>query len=872
MTPSIILTRAIASFFKTRAVIKFFAIIFVFFALVQLVKWIPTLQVKRGKLPERIHPVLEASEGLIPTDAGITLAAENGGRKMYVEPETMNIRIEDTATGFVWNALRPGDGTASGEEQSIIKFVFISEDDVISRWDSYTYSLKQGAYTLERIKNGVRMNLQIGNADPTDINAFMPRRIAIERYEEVFIKGLERKTAQGELTDAEAGRYKSVLGLIFAIDEEKGYYYNQLRSSPPGSAVKQMLTMTRLLGYTVEQLNEDEAPYDLPAEDRRPPVGFFIPLDFTLEDGDLVANVSTEHIETQNPYYTLTQIIMLPNFGSVSYEECEAGYMFVPDGSGALIAMNSFDTNYSGYERPLYANTIFRDKAQMPQFPEDLSMPVFGMIYEGSGGFMGIIERGDETAFVGARTASARTGAAGGTVYNSVYTGFDAMQYQQTSIAGADTNGGSYTVGTGMLDMDFTVRYKLFPRPVSYFDMASVYKRYLTSKYGLVPNYDYVPKIYLDVTAIVSVEGRFLGNYYERKVSMTSYSELAAILKDLGGIPKVVSYSGVFNGGSDNKLANRVSLVPQNGTKKELAALQETARQTTTELFMGTNIARVYRKGNGFDRRAHSSQGYDGEPAFFWGYDIPLKTRKYLTSWYTQLNPLYLQNVISRFLAASKPYHDIYVNDLGADYYASYKRNALVPPLAAREIINNGLASLAAEKKLALNNPAMDKILYAAYAVNLSRESSNYGGFYTSVPFRQLTLNGLTGYTTLDANNRGKNRNYYLLQALELGSFPKYSITAKNADPLKYTDHTEFLSTQYTVLRDDIKALYGEYQKVFAKIGRAEIVNHETLSDGVYVTTYGSGVSVTVNYNPVPALDRDGTVIPPLGYSIREAD
>jgi hypothetical protein len=657
--------------------------------------------------------------------------------------------------------------------------------------------------------------------------------------------------------------------MLFAKDEQKGYYYNKLASSPPGSATRQMLTMVRLLDYTVEQLVMDEAPYNLPVEDRPPPVAFLIPLDLVLDNGDLVASVSTENIEVQNNYYTLTRFYMMPNFGSVSAEESKSGYMFVPDGSGALFALNSFDPGYNGYERPLYWNTVFKDKENMPQFPEDLKIPVYGMMYGETGGFMAIIEKGDETAFIGAKAASAITGTLGDP-YNSVYSGFDLTQYKQISIAGASTNGGSYVVGTGMLGMDFVVRYKLFGKALSYFDMAQIYRQFLVDKYGLKINYNVSPRIYMDVTGALNIEGRILGKSYVRTISMTEYSALAEILYDLKDIPLIVSYTGVFNGGIDNKLSNRAVLVPQNGQPEALYRVLKFAEDSGTEFYAGTNIARIYKpKGNGFNARIHASRGYDGEPAVFWDYDPPTKIHKLLGSRYTQLNPLYLLDVLDGFLTGIRRFDKIFVNDLASDYYASYKRRAVVPPLAARNIVDRALGHLNEEKTLALNNPSIDKIPYAAWAVNISRESSNYGGFYASIPFRQLVMNGFVRYTTLDANISGENIDYYLLQALELGSVPKFRITAKNADELKYTEHTEFISTQYEVHKNNIKDLYRRWADAYKKINSAEIINHETLADRVFRTSYHNGVTVTVNYNRY-TVESEQEKIPPLAYIIRE--
>lgn len=858
----------IAYFFRTRAVLKLLAIIAVVVAVVNIINWLPTLQVKASALPERILPPQPDLLGEIPKDAGITLVAENGGKRMYVNPATANISIVDTESGLTWNAFRTEE-TGEPDEMSLFRFEYISEDNIVSSRNSYAYSQKDGNFVINRIRNGIRLDVQIGNADPTDINAFMPRRMPIDRYEKVFLDGLTEKVEDGVLSESDAGRYKSVLGMIFSKNEEGGYYFNMLRDSPPVSAVRQMLAMVRLLGYTVEDLVLDESPYDLPVEERRPPVGFLIPLDMVLDNGDLVVSVTTENIEVQDDYYTLTRFFMLPYFGSVSATEVASGQIFVPDGSGAVFNLNSFDPSFSGYERPLYWNTVFRDRRGMPPFPEDLEMPVYGMTYADTGGFMAIIEEGDETAFIGARSAAAAAGT--GDVYNTVYSGFDAAQFEQIGIAGA---GGSFVVSTGMLEMDFVVRYKLFGKPLSYFDMAGEYRQYLISRYDLVPDYSASPRLYLDVIGALNQEGRVLGVRSLQTLSMTSYTELAGILEDLKDIPKTVSYNGIFNRGINNSLPSRAKLVKENGSVKELDNLIGVAADTDTQLFFGLNVSRVFgfsarTEEGGFNYRMHSSSGFNGEPAYFSPYNPATRDNNMAAYGYNQLNPVFLPNTLEGFLSGAKRFDSIYVNDLANDYQASYKRGSMVSPYEGREIANRAFARMKEEKTLALNNPPINAIPYAQWAVNISRESSNYGGFYTSVPFRQLVMNGLVRYTTLDINTSGEELDYFLLQALELGSVPKFNITAKNTDVLKYNLQRGFFSNWYDTHRDLIKGIYGRWAGEFGKIGSAQIVNHETLGDGVFRTTYANGASVTVNYNRF-AVETAGGLIGPMSYKIVE--
>ena len=199
--------------------------------------------------------------------------------------------------------------------------------------------------------------------------------------------------------------------------------------------------------------------------------------------------------------------------------------------------------------------------------------------------------------------------------------------------------------------------------------------------------------------------------------------------------------------------------------------------------------------------------------------------------------------------------------------YANYKQRNIVDPILSSSIIEENLTKLAEQKSIALENPNMDKIRYAKYAADISRESSNYGTMYSSIPFRQLVLNGLTAYTTLNVNMSPDRSNYFILQAFELGSIPKFTISAENVDVLKNTEYNDYFSIQYAAIKDKIKALYDEYSKGLSEIGSTEIVNHRMLASSVFETTYASGVSVIVNYNKYPVSIADYN-LDALGYII----
>ena len=130
-------------------------------------------------------------------------------------------------------------------------------------------------------------------------------------------------------------------------------------------------------------------------------------------------------------------------------------------------------------------------------------------------------------------------------------------------------------------------------------------------------------------------------------------------------------------------------------------------------------------------------------------------------------------------------------------------------------------------------------------------------------------MNGLVDYTTENVNISSKNAAYFVLQAAELGSYPKYILTSEPVTKLKYTDYHYLYSSQYDLLKNDIKSMYTEIEDIRSQIGTNEIAGHTCLAKNVYKTTYANGVEVIVNYNLHSVELEDGAALDAESYLIR---
>ncbi|MDE7298183.1 MAG: hypothetical protein K2N94_05065, partial [Lachnospiraceae bacterium] len=453
---------------------------------------------------------------------------------------------------------------------------------------------------------------------------------------------------------------------------------------------------------------------------------------------------------------------------------------------------------------------------------------------------------------------------------------FDINQFQRVKINGVySTSSANYLVQTGMQDLDCTVRYRMYGGQVTYFDMAKDYRSYLVDRYGLKTSYsDGAASLYLEFVGALSLQKRFVGIPYHSVYSMTTYDDLKKILDDLDGVRFQLQYDGAFNGGLDGEMNAGASLAGANGSKKKLKSLMDYAQQKGFDLYLAVALSRVSESGNGFMASRHAVRDFGNNEVMLYRYMPALGILSgdlydgVSHNGHYTISPNYLGYVTDKFLKASKDYGKLAITDLAGMYYADYHFNEMITGAQGAEVIRENLGKLA-ERKLALTDPFIDNIGYGSIAVDISKESSDYATFAYTIPFRQLVMNGLVDYTTENVNISSKNPAYFVLQAAELGSYPKYILTSESVTKLKYTDYHYLLSAQYDLLKDDIKAMYTKIADIRSKIGTNEIAGHACLAERVYRTTYANGVEVIVNYNLYSVELEDGTVLGAEDYLIR---
>lgn len=867
-----LLTEKIRKIYARHFARKMVATVLIVCLIIGFLRYIPVLGVKAGALPEADKAELSQPGEEISHDMGEVLVAESDSKQLYINSETMNLKLKDKNTGKVWNSTVNGSNQAS--ELAMLTVSYLGKDNNLSEWDSYTYCTRLGSYVLHKIDNGVQITMDINEGESERFTEYYPQKMPADRFKNFFLDGIKNLVEAGKIDQVLADKYKMTLELLYKKSITEDCYAVSYNGNPPRSAVKQLIKLAELLGYTKEMLIYDSNTMGLSVTFTEP-AQFKIVAEATLDGDDFVFRVPTQQMVSGNSYYTIQNIKVLPNFGAAASKEYEDGYILVPDGAGALFQFNTFHSAVPDYIRPFYNNNFLADYYFAPEYGEELMMPVFGMIYgamdNASHGFLGIIEKGAETSYINVKLAS--TAKDSSSSYNKAYASFDAAQYSNVKVYGPySENKASYLVDTGVLDVDYTIRYKLFPGKVTYFDMAKTYQEYLMKQENITKlSYPDKAKVYMDFLGTVSLTKRFLGIPYQSSYSMTTYKELADIIKDLPDVNMALQYTGFFNGGFENKLNNKLKLTSANGSKEELKELRNLAGERKADMFFDVSLSKVYDKGNGFRAKTHAVYDYSNSPATIYRYLPSLGILDGFTgfdvNYFYLLSPRYLDGVVNKFLDGAREYDKLAISDLAHYNMADYRFNKNVSVYEAGRIVKDSLKKLSESHELSLENPMMKNVVYGSYAEDISRESSDYASFYTTIPFRQLVMNGLVQVTTENVNMSSQSPAYYVLQSVELGVYPKFTLSAKSDDILQETAYSYYYATEYRKQKDTIQQVYSQCKAAWEKIGTMEITGHKILSDNVFCTEYASGTRVITNYN-LHSVVADGSEIPALGFII----
>lgn len=555
-------------------------------------------------------------------------------------------------------------------------------------------------------------------------------------------------------------------------------------------------------------------------------------VNYTLKDGSFYVNVSMNTVTLPQGVY-LEKVRVLNCFGAYDNSGAE-DYIFVPDGSGALIMTGVEDAEFT----PLTLS-VYGDDAATTENAEKSSCLVgaFGM-KRSSGAFLCIIESGDSIAEIEAERST-------DTTLNRVGAAF--------KVTDISTEQGESNIKKTLgyqFKNEITLCYRfLSGRSATYSGMATACRENLIRNSVLSTKTFTTDEKYIPL--VLSLQGGYIDENGKYTV-LTSYEQalsLVTLLKAKGVNNIYLRYNGLYDTANNGSDADFGDFSRKLGNAKNYDALYSYLKSQNFSLFLETDLLN-------FDYNSTGAKALNGGKVRSYGTSqFPYATQKQS---YLKMSDLEsrIEDILSD--SADISFDGYALNDAGAYLYSDYSDDFYARVTSKKDIAAQ-LPVLANSKQLMIDTGNIYSVKNADVISSLavSPVAMAESEAYVGIPFMQMMLHGITEYAAVGLNSAYDIKTSFL-KAVEYGCLP-------SAD-WYCTSFTEELDGKYYYDSNinDIVSYYTKANEVLGDIRTERMTAHYKEQDGVYCTEYDNSTKVYVNYTSndvtinginIPAMD-----------------
>lgn len=789
------------------------------------------------------------------------LIASDERLELWLDEKMADFAVRVKDTGDLWFSNPQGadeDPKASNYYKGVMKsqlsVQYFNEKVQALEMDSYNDAVAEGQFSVERIANGARITYNLGELADKFV---LPQIISKERYEQ-FTSLMDEKDAKStgrqylylDQEELKGDRLKEYLERYPILAEHPIYV---LKEDVKDYKKEEITEYFLAVGYTAEEMEKDNLENGFESVNEKP--WFNITVSYYLENGSFVAELDPATVEYDTENYYLVDIDLLEYFGAAGPEE--EGYMFVPDGSGALIMFNNGKVNAPAYIGYVYGedktNLVNQTKKSGIDQSVTVRMPVFGE-KNGDSAFFAIVEGGtasaDINAAIGGRTDS----------YNHVYAGFGYLSYGAISMGDMVGNNSFQMYSQPEFSESFKVRYQfLYGEKADYAGMASCYQEYLLGKgvFDQRVESSNTP-LYLNFIGAIQKYDSILGIKCKVIQELTTYEQAAEAIRELtdsGAAGIKVEYSGWSSGGLHGGAPGGVKALKCLKTSgMNQKDFQQEMTAAGVPVFYTAQLQYVYQDGllDGYRPESNGPRYYDNTVARVSSYLIPngMKDRK--TPAAEMISPYFVEKMTDTFLEKTGGYEftGISVENLASDLFSDFNSRHYVSRQAAAEHNAAAMEKLAAGCGGALlgSNANAYAWQYLSDIKNVPLDSNRTQLIDEVVPFYGMVLHGYRDYAGGPANLSG-DMNTVILKSVESGAGLSFQFICGDNSLLKNTEFDSLYSVNFEAWRDTALAAWRRVNEAVGDLQGLVITGHEKLAEGVYCTTYEDGTRVIVNYS-----------------------
>lgn len=791
-----------------------------------------------------------------------TYMLSNERFSLNLDGETTHFTLTDLQTGVRYSSVPDFECNIIADETqrrfvSELSITYFDTNSTSHFMCSTSDSVEMGGATVESDGERIRVTYIFGE---TNREEFVPAVLTEEDFNQIYEK----------LSNSQKRRLKLFYIFYSAEDppsdfEEKAELYPVLESKSLYILSDKIFDADRTnidaymkaAEYTEEDYLKSTESLAI-AEKQEESAGFTIPVEYSLNKKGLTAKILTDLITETTEDFKLATIELLPFFAARN--NTEDGYFLVPDGSGAIIPMNSVAEDY--YNRRIYGDDVSLYKEQQNVLSEGQTMPVFGMSST-NGAYLAIVEGAASTANINIASYSS---------FNPANSGWITFNYRiveaekNTQMAsGQGSAEGIYNIykKAGFTELP-SVTYVFDESQITYSDMADTYRTYLTEKGVLEKTQEKMP-ILLDFICGYSAEKSVMGVSYTDTITMTTLEQVKDILSELykKGVENIsIRLFGYSDGGIYHGAYTDFSISKDVGTKEELKELSQLVVEHGGQLYLEADFQTVYddKVGDRYSQRADSAYYVNKRIVAVKDYHVVTrellkeKSASFVTpNLYESFSKMFLKDIADMDVNVS------YINAgklLGGDY----SDKAFVSRDAAKNQIMETIKGAKQSKKVLIGGSNEYAVLQADVATDVNIASSMFDIEKQTVPFWQMVFHGSLAYSS-EASNLTENQSIHDLKALEYGCGLHYTIMgASDEILLGQTLQERYHSLSYENWGDIIAKQYQSHIDFYNHIAGSEMISHEQIADDVYRTQYENGGFSVVNYGDAEYIGDNYTV------------
>lgn len=591
-------------------------------------------------------------------------------------------------------------------------------------------------------------------------------------------------------------------------------------------------------------------------------LGIRLSFEIQLTEEGISVFVDGDSIE-ETGEYKLQSVWILPFLGCVEQDEID-GYMFIPDGSGALIRYRKSGNYTAAYEQRIYGTDASIEGYSTPGDllakrsndylvdPYGITMPVFGIAHgTDENAFLGVVEDGATYATMYASPA--------GLIVDYFWTG---IRFDYRDVYSFPVNKSGKTITTTQdqpREMDCRISYYLLDGEQANYSGMAVRYRTLLEQSGVLSGQerqDASVPLYLHVMA-ADVKESLLWNTYQKLTTVSDAMNIVSSLAQAGITNLTFAYEGWQRGGISGSDYGTTKFDTRLGSMEELKALSAEIESDGGRFYLhfdpvGFNQDQTSIGGtaalnivNGYSRRTRANSALMYPTEYFAHPDKVTNTIDNIAQKYSEFG--------------------LSVEDVGNMAYGDYARGHI---FSRQETVDHYIEAMERlNQKVALQMPNQYMWRYASDYLNMPVQNSQYMFETDSVPFLQMVLKGRIDYYA-PYTNLGYSTQNSVLKMIEYGAYPSFMLMSATNETLMNTPLADYFSLNYENWEAVIREVYQQVNDALKNVEGASILRHNAVAAGVMCIVYDNGVSIYVNYTDSEFTADNGVKVPAGSYAL----